>query len=288
MSQIHAKVEGLMPSYDIRNLWAITDEETDEAIRLRHDSDPIERNVVYNIFIQPTPQPNVAPTIQPTGQPSTGSPTESSTTTPTSLPSDFPSMPPSIAETSLSPTGQGTDPPIETDTPGSPAPSDGGVEGASPAPSAITADTSAAPTQSPSLTASPTQPLGEEVTLDVFLTNALTDDGSVSIEGTPQNLAFVALSTSNPDLDPRVAEDQSEILQRYALNTLYFATDGPNWVRGSNWTTAEPICGGDGSAAWQGVTCDDSNNVQGLLLAQNDLFGSLPSEIRALSTMGKF
>ena len=37
MSQIHAKVEGLVPSYDIRNLWAITDEETDEAIRLRHD-----------------------------------------------------------------------------------------------------------------------------------------------------------------------------------------------------------------------------------------------------------
>jgi hypothetical protein len=115
----------------------------------------------------------------------------------------------------------------------------------------------------------------------------LTDDGSLTEIGTPQNQAFVVLSTTNPELNPSDPTDQIEITRKYALNTLYFATDGTNWIDNNLWATADPPCGGDATNTWFGLICDTSGLVH-ILLGKNDLFGQLPSEIRALNNLSEF
>jgi len=133
---------------------------------------------------------------------------------------------------------------------------------------------------------SPTAPVAAPtgtLTLESFLLT-ITDDGSLTEALTPQNLAYTALQTSNPELnDPNDAAQQLEIEQRYSLNTLYFATGGPTWVDGTGWITNAPLC--DGS--WASVACTDEV-VTSVSLADNALVGMLPSEIRVLTGLTSF
>jgi hypothetical protein len=123
--------------------------------------------------------------------------------------------------------------------------------------------------------------------IEEFLERELTDDGSLAIEGTPQNRALEQLLQTNPDLDTTDPDDQIEILQRYALNTLYFSTEGANWTNSLLWTEAGHPCGSDDDPSWHGVICDDLLLVEELSLDMNDLFGQLTSEIRGLATLSK-
>jgi hypothetical protein len=117
-----------------------------------------------------------------------------------------------------------------------------------------------------------------------FLAQTLTDDGSISTQGTPQFEALAALSTSNPELNATNEDDQLEITQRYALNSLYFATNGASWLKNDQWASASHPCGSATDTPWFGVTCDDAFTVVEVLsLPSNDLLGMLPSEIRGLS-----
>lgn len=54
--------------------------------------------------------------------------------------------------------------------------------------------------------------------LEQFLTETLTNYGSLQDPSTPQYAAFTAMQKNNPNLDPAV--DQVEITQRYVLNTF--------------------------------------------------------------------
>ena len=66
---------------------------------------------------------------------------------------------------------------------------------------------------------------------------------------------------------------------RAALEALYHATDGPNWVDAENWLTDAPL--GD----WYGVDADDSGRVVGLSLDRNNLEGSMPTELGSLASL---
>ncbi len=71
-----------------------------------------------------------------------------------------------------------------------------------------------------------------------------------------------------------------------ALVALYHSTDGPTWSNSANWLTEEPV------SSWHGVTTDESGNVTGIYLQENEMKGSLPHELgdltnlRALSLWG--
>lgn len=58
---------------------------------------------------------------------------------------------------------------------------------------------------------------------------------------------------------------------RAALVELYHATDGPNWIDGTNWLSEKPL------EDWKGVNVDHSGRVYQLLLSRNGLRGELPA-----------
>ncbi len=67
--------------------------------------------------------------------------------------------------------------------------------------------------------------------------------------------------------------------ERSALIALYMRTDGMNWNYNSNWTSNAPL--GD----WFGVTTDTEGKVSKLVLPDNNLYGSLPSELSNLTNL---
>lgn len=103
--------------------------------------------------------------------------------------------------------------------------------------------------------------------------------------------------------DPNDSSASHQLLQRYALAVLYYATDGPSWKHRTYWLTGRHECG------WQFVICSDidQNNpnyngddgfvvdadlglgtgdtVTGLTLYGNNLRGVIPSELLVLSNL---
>ena len=66
---------------------------------------------------------------------------------------------------------------------------------------------------------------------------------------------------------------------RAALVALYNATNGANWTRKANWLSDEPL------GEWHGVTTDDDGRVTEVRLSENNLAGSIPSELGRLSSL---
>ena len=66
---------------------------------------------------------------------------------------------------------------------------------------------------------------------------------------------------------------------RDALVALYHATDGPNWKRNSNWLSDAPL------GLWNLVHTDRNGRVTVLALAQNQLRGEIPPELRDLTQL---
>ena len=58
-----------------------------------------------------------------------------------------------------------------------------------------------------------------------------------------------------------------------ALIALYQATDGANWTSNQNWLSNDPI------GTWYGVITDESDRVIDLDLSDNELNGTIPSEL---------
>ena len=63
----------------------------------------------------------------------------------------------------------------------------------------------------------------------------------------------------------------------YALIALYQATDGDNWVSNQNWLSNRPI------GTWYGVITDGNDRVIELDLSENELNGTIPSELGYLT-----
>jgi len=70
--------------------------------------------------------------------------------------------------------------------------------------------------------------------------------------------------------------------ERDGLMAIYDSTDGANWGTNTDWNTTSDPC------SWFGVSCDDDNNIIGLGLTENNLTGSIPSEIENLTHLVEF
>ena len=85
--------------------------------------------------------------------------------------------------------------------------------------------------------------------------------------------ALLLLSGGNALAQGNVAGDKA------ALETLYDATDGPNWTTSTLWTTTAPL------SAWHGVTTDSAGRVTHLALFGNELTGTIPEKLGDLSNL---
>ena len=77
---------------------------------------------------------------------------------------------------------------------------------------------------------------------------------------------------------PAVGSGQGSVAgDRAALEALYDATDGANWVSNDNWKTDEPL------DQWHGVTTDSDGHVTRLELGDNKLSGTIPAQLGNLT-----
>ena len=76
-----------------------------------------------------------------------------------------------------------------------------------------------------------------------------------------------------------VLAQESGATDRAALEALYEATDGSNWITSTNWKTGEPL------SAWHGVTTDAAGRVTRLSLSSNELRGAIPVELGGLANL---
>ncbi|CAB1109013.1 unnamed protein product [Ectocarpus sp. CCAP 1310/34] len=68
-------------------------------------------------------------------------------------------------------------------------------------------------------------------------------------------------------------------MDRAALIALFHSTDGANWKRKRNWNTEA------GLATWEGVRLNHAGRVVELALPNNNLHGSIPEALGALSEL---
>ncbi|CAM9445596.1 unnamed protein product [Ectocarpus sp. 12 AP-2014] len=66
---------------------------------------------------------------------------------------------------------------------------------------------------------------------------------------------------------------------RDALVTLFHATGGTSWKRSDNWNTTAEL------STWYGIKVDGQDHVVELGLVANNLRGSIPKELGALTNL---
>ena len=66
---------------------------------------------------------------------------------------------------------------------------------------------------------------------------------------------------------------------RRPLTALYNDTAGANWTTNTNWSSGEPL------SSWHGVTTNSDGRVTRLVLNDNGLDGTLPTELGDLSAL---
>lgn len=102
---------------------------------------------------------------------------------------------------------------------------------------------------------------------------AVTSDGTVTATGNGD--AQVSVMAKD---DPTMAEDVSASIpvsvvdlsvERSALESLYHATDGPNWIDNTNWLSDRPF------GEWYGVSTDSDGRVIRLRFVENNMRGPL-------------
>jgi hypothetical protein len=78
-------------------------------------------------------------------------------------------------------------------------------------------------------------------------------------------------------------------LQRYALATLYYSTEGNNWIASDSWLTNATECEWYSSSQQPALICDADRNILELNLANNNLRGTIPAELALLAgSLGKW
>lgn len=138
----------------------------------------------------------------------------------------------------------------------------------------------AAPSPRP-VTASPTVITGSAApTMTIFgvLQSVALNGGAEFLNST----SYQSMARTSIVLSFRVFEEW-QIVQRYALGCIYFATFGvmhqftrrseTQWKNSTRWLTAAEEC------TWYGITCNNDKRVVGINLAGNNVTGSFPREV---------
>lgn len=108
----------------------------------------------------------------------------------------------------------------------------------------------------------------------------ITPDANVlSNSDTPQ---AKAMTWTLEDRTKYSVEVPARVGVRYALATLYYSTNGDNWLNNTNWKSGH-------ECLWNGVYCElDENNIISLTylnLVTNNLDGSIPDEIGYIESL---
>eukprot|EP00934_Nitzschia_sp_Nitz4_P004080 Nitzschia sp. Nitz4//scaffold228_size32365//1941//8051//NITZ4_007904-RA/size32365-snap-gene-0.26-mRNA-1//1//CDS//3329542813//4070//frame0 len=101
---------------------------------------------------------------------------------------------------------------------------------------------------------------------------------SLADSTTPQWMAFEWLSSSVNEW----VTDDDQLLQRYALATLYYSAGGSQWSSKRSWLSATDECAWFSSTTSDTI-CDLFGNIIELNLNGNNLEGTIPPEIALLS-----
>lgn len=125
-----------------------------------------------------------------------------------------------------------------------------------------------------------------------ILSAGITQQDDLDDEGSAQNKALWWIAN---DDNAQVKLGSCELIQRYALATFFFSTfaadDHPNWDTSTNWMTENSVC------EWYGIKCvssaesenpveaSDHMHVFHLDLADNNVKGTIPSELAALEEL---
>ena len=72
---------------------------------------------------------------------------------------------------------------------------------------------------------------------------------------------------------------EGSLTDREILVAFYNSTGGANWTNNTNWLSDKPL------REWQGVTTGEDGRVRGLSFRDNNLTGSIPSELGGLSLL---
>lgn len=95
----------------------------------------------------------------------------------------------------------------------------------------------------------------------------------------PQRSAIEWLNSANND----GISSEDQLLQRYALATLFYATSGNSWTSSTTWLSQAGECTWYSSSS-SGSVCDSNGNIVTLQLEENNLRGTLPKELAILSS----
>jgi len=107
------------------------------------------------------------------------------------------------------------------------------------------------------------------------------DNGAALKEqSTPQNEALNWLA-NNTNLN---SYSNATKIQRYALATLFYSTNGTSWYQNLGWLSHFDECDWY-TYAGEGSSCDENRTVKDLNLSENNLVGTIPNELALLSNL---
>jgi len=118
----------------------------------------------------------------------------------------------------------------------------------------------------------------------VDLLSSYSFDGGIALRtpSSPQNKAMSWLADNS--MLANYTNDKK--VQRYALATLYYSTNGEAWENGTGWLSDDDECiGWYQKGLTEGTVCTSNGSLMRLNVASNNLVGALPEEIALLSDL---
>jgi hypothetical protein len=98
-------------------------------------------------------------------------------------------------------------------------------------------------------------------------------------KGTPEEGAMEWLVNTDPLQLDFEKTSLDELVQRYVLATLYFATNGKSWNQQYNFLSMDHVCLWHTFEQDAGVTCNDNNDVTSIKLDGIGMTGSIPPDL---------
>lgn len=124
-------------------------------------------------------------------------------------------------------------------------------------------------------TSGPSKPASEQLQtiIDLLVKQGISDSTALNTEGTSQRQAVDWMANTDA-MEYNPNDDQSRVIQRYAIVVLYFALNGPEWKHQVNFLSQEDVCSwfrdipehDVGDVYSVGITCNGYLQVETILL----------------------